>query len=205
MEHSLLIEEAATWRLLGLLFERPREGWHAELSALAAEMHDGRFGQAERAARDADEGGYLSVLGPGRSVSPREVAYRPMGDPGKILAELQGIYDAFGYAPRTEDPPDHIAVEAGFVGFMKLKLAYAAAQDEAGARQTTEAAVESFLRDHLAGFAGELARRLQDSPLEHLGLAAAILKDRSPSAPLPLVRGLPETDELTTCGETCGH
>ena len=105
-----LLLEAARWRLLGLLFERPRDGWRAEVRGLAAEVDDPRLQTATNEIADFGEGAYLAVLGPGGSVSPREVGYRPMGDPGKILSGLRTVYEAFGYRPRAEDPPDHVAV-----------------------------------------------------------------------------------------------
>jgi len=179
--------EAARWRLLGLLFERPRRGWCEEIEALAREVGDARLIEAARQAAAVTEGAYLAVMGPGGTVSPREVAYRPMGDPGRILAGLRGIYEAFGYAPLVEDPPDHVAVQIGFVGFMKLKQAYAEVRDEAGAARLTAEAVAGFIDDHLAGFSGELARRLASGAPEHLVQTASILAELCPGAPLPLV------------------
>lgn len=199
--NSLLVD-AARWRLLGLLFERPRVGWHAEVRALATEVNEPRFEQAAQAAADAGEGSYLAALGPGAAVSPREVAYRPMGDPGSILAELRAFYEAFGYDPRVEDPPDHVAVQAGFVGFMKLKQAYAAAQGDAEAEATTREATARFIEAHLADFAGELARRLTPAAPGHLERAAAILDEICPGKrdPLPLVSAENGTDLFCDAG-----
>jgi nitrate reductase assembly molybdenum cofactor insertion protein NarJ len=199
-----LLVESARWRLLGLLFERPRTGWHAEVRALASEVRNERLNAAARTTRNVDEGSYLAVLGPGGTVSPREVAYRRMGDPGKILAGLHAMYEAFGFEPKAEDPPDHVAVQAGFVGFMKLKQAYAAAgNDEAGERMTREA-IATFTTEHLGGFVGEMAQRLEDAALEHLARAAAILGELCPAAPTSRVplrvlgrqgSGVPDDDD----------
>jgi hypothetical protein len=47
------IAEAATWRLLGLLLERPRAGWHAEVAALAREIADPALNGAAQSAQAA--------------------------------------------------------------------------------------------------------------------------------------------------------
>jgi hypothetical protein len=208
MQRDPLLGRALGWRLVGLLFERPRPGWHAEVRALTSEVDDDRSKSVELAARDADEGGYLSVFGPGGAVSPREVAYRRMGDPGKILAQLEGVYDAFGYHPKTEDPPDHIAVEAGFVGYMKLKQAYAVAQADAEGERTTRDTIATFMEDHLSSFAGDLAQRLDGTSQPHLEQAAAILKDWCPPvaparASLATIQPVaaPDSEDYPTCGK----
>lgn len=175
-----LLVEAARWRLTGLLLERPRSGWLEEVSALSAEVGDERLAEAARAARHADEGAFLALFGPGGTVSPREVAYRNMGDPGKILSELRGFYDSFGFDPKIEDPPDHVAVEAGFVGFLKLKQAYAASCGDADAEKTMRDAAEVFIERHLGGFAGDLAERASGMP-EYLERTMAHLRAACPS------------------------
>lgn len=55
------------------------------------------------------------MLGPGGLASPREVAYRGMGDPGQILSDILAFHEAFAFRPEAEEPPDHVAVEAGFL------------------------------------------------------------------------------------------
>ena len=169
------MQAAANWRLLGLLFERPRPGWLDGLRKLAGEVTDPELKVAAREAECADEGSYLLVLGPGGSVSPREVAYRPMADPGKVLSEINGYYQAFAYCPRTEDPADHVAVEMGFVGYLALKEAYALAREDAEEASTTREAIGSFLQEHLSCFVAELPQRLKESTKGHLRAAATIL------------------------------
>jgi hypothetical protein len=198
---SLLVE-AARWRLLGLLFERPRAGWHAEVRGLAAEVQDPALEAAAGASAAAGEGEFLATFGPGGAVSPREVAYRPLGDPGKILVALRGFYAAFGYEARAEDPPDHVAVETGFVGFLRLKAAYAAARGDAESALAARRAADTFVAEHLADLASEVARGLTRGGPEHLSLAASVLRDRCPRAARPsalrVVRG-PAFD-----GAACG-
>jgi TorA maturation chaperone TorD len=173
-----LMAEAAAWRLMGLLLERPRPGWHEELETLAPEVADPSVRAAVDAAREASEGTYLSLLGPGGFVSPREVAYRPTEDPGKILADLAAFYEAFAFDPQTEDSIDHIAVEAGFVAYLRLKEAYALAQGDDEAAATTAEALQHFFDAHLGTFVEPFAQRLEASGVLYLVGAARALHDR---------------------------
>jgi hypothetical protein len=203
-----LLRRAAGWRLLGLLFERPRRGWHDEVEALARESDDADLRAAAARARGAGEGSYLATLGPGGSTSPREVAWRGMHDPGHVLAELAGCYDAFGYRPLAEDPADHVAVEIGFMGYLTLKEAYALARGDAAARRTTREAFDGFGGEHLDVLAAELPARLASGP-PHLAAAASVLRKWRPTAArrrLDLVRdpGPPSVDdEPLACPGAC--
>jgi hypothetical protein len=151
------LAEAARWRLIGLLLERPRPGWHAEQRALAASA-DPVLAAISQDAERAEEGSYLRVFGPGGSASPREVAHRGWADPGRILSEVAAFYDAFAYRPGTEDPLDHVAVEAGFVGYLRLKQAYARDRGDAEGAHTVERVQEpAYLAravTHLAALCG---------------------------------------------------
>lgn len=159
-----LLAEAAAWRLLSCLLERPRNGWRTDLAALAGEVDDAALAAcARRAAEEASEGSYLAVLGPGGPVSPREVAYYPDRDPAVILARLGALYGAFAYRPASEDPPDHIAVELGFAGFVALKRAWAAAHGDEDACAVVTSAAALFRAEHLEPFAAALAERLAAS------------------------------------------
>jgi hypothetical protein len=175
---------AAEWRLLGLLFERPRPGWHQEITALAAEIRDPELLEAAAASVSAHESEYLDVLGPGGSVSPREVAYRGREDPGAIVADVSAFYAAFAFHPRAEDPPDHVAVEAGFAGYLCLKEAYASARGNGEAANTAAAARARFTAEHLRFVAAPLGARIAGlSPVPHLLLAAAALVQRTGTVP----------------------
>jgi nitrate reductase assembly molybdenum cofactor insertion protein NarJ len=202
------LEEAARWHLLALLFERPRSGWLDTVQRLGAELPDceAELTKVVRQASRADEGTYLATIGPGGLVSPREVAYRGFGDPGRILADLSGIYEAFAYRPRTEDPPDHVSVEAGFVGYLALKESYALAGGDDEQAELVAEARESFRVEHLGTFATKLARRLQGGPSPHLSGAAEILRDAcgapeavaNEPATAPPIAGV--EDEQLSCG-----
>jgi nitrate reductase assembly molybdenum cofactor insertion protein NarJ len=175
-----LLAEAAAWRLLGLLFERPRERWWQEVADLRREVEDPDIGAAADAAREeADEGTYLAVLGPGGAVSPREVAYRGMEDPGHLLADIEAFYAAFAFHPQTEEAPDHLAVEAGFLAYLSFKEAYARARANEEDAEIVAQAAARFREAHLSAFAEPVRDRLEQGGIRYLLLAAAALARRA--------------------------
>lgn len=155
-----LIADAARWRLYSLLLMLPSTRRHAERAAVAREIGDPELLQLSQTAGPVSEGDYLALLGPGGRVSPRETGYRPLGDPGRILADLTGFYSAFAYSPGDEDPPDHIGVELGFVSFLRLKQAYALMREQQEAAQMAGEALNRFLEDHLGEFSAAFSNRL---------------------------------------------
>lgn len=177
---QLLLGEAAAWRLLGLLFERPREGWWQEVEMLRRDVADPAIKAAADAAHVmAKEGLYLALLGPGGTVSPREVAHRGMEDPGRILADISAFYEAFAFQPETEEAPDHLSVEAGFLGYLCLKEAYARARGNDQEAEVAAQAAQRFRDEHLASFAWPVALRLEEAGIRYLSLAASALAHRS--------------------------
>ncbi len=183
---SPALVESAEWRLLGLLFERPRAGWWEELAALACEVASEDLRAAAGAATAATEGEYLALLGPGGAVSPREVGYRPMEDPGRLLADIGAFHRAFAFHPAAEDPSDHVAQEVGLAGYLSLKVAFAEHEGNRSAAATAAAARDRFISAHLGVFAHEFASRLAAAATargtSYLALAARALAARvSPS------------------------
>ena len=194
-----MLRHAAEWRLLGLLFERPRQGWHEEVAALAGEVEDSALRQAARhRLAEATEGEYLAALGPGGIASPREAGHAGLRDPGWILAELARFYEAFGYRPRREDPVDHAAVEAGFVAYLWLKEAYARERGDEDAAATTRAARERFLSEHLAELAQPMAAKLSTAEA-NLAEVANLLAARVPP-PRRLGPASAHEDPIPQCG-----
>ena len=200
-----LLAAATAWRLLGLLFERPREGWQQEVEALSRVVSDPELRSAAAAAQqEASEGRYLALLGPGGAVSAREVSYRGMEDPGQIIADVQAFYQAFAFRPETEEAPDHLAVEAGFLGYLCVKEAYAHARgNDEEAEIAAEAAIR-FCEAHLSALAWPVAERLENTDSRYLSLAATTLarrsgprRDTQPTvkAPLRLCDDCPGCDE----------
>ena len=174
-----LLREATEWRLIGLLFECPVTGWRDQLESLAAEVGDASLREAVELARgEASEGLYHSTFGPGGPAPPREVSYRDTVHPGRFLAEIGDCYQAFAYTPRTEEPPDHVATEAGFVAYLRLKEAYAQSCGDAEAAAVCRCAVERFLEEHLSRMAQPLAQHLETSGIDYLVRTGAALLER---------------------------
>lgn len=171
------LRKAAEWRLLSLLLERPRPGWQEEIASLAQEVDDTWLHEAAVLSRTASEETYLALFGPGGSTSPREVAYAGMEDPGRLLADVISFYRAFAFMPQAEDPPDHVAVETSFVGYLALKEAYARAHENSDAVQVTQAAQDRFLEAHLDRLIRGLTEKLSDSgPAYLIKTIAALLR-----------------------------
>lgn len=173
-----LLREAHAWRLLALLLERPRAGWREEVASLAEGVADEPLAEAARAAASASEGDYLALLGPGGAVSPREAGHRETADPAHVMSEICAYHEAFGFRPASEDPPDHVAVEAAFVGYLRLKEAFALAQGDAGAGEIAAEAARTFVERHLASCAEPIAGGLAARSEGAFALAAKALLAR---------------------------
>jgi nitrate reductase assembly molybdenum cofactor insertion protein NarJ len=202
-----LLREATEWRLIGLLFECPTDGWREQIAALAAETADADLQAAARAAQlEAGEGLYHSIFGPGGPAPAREVSYRQWAQPGYLLSELAAYYDAFAYQPHTSEVPDHISVETGFVAYLRLKEAYARAKlDNAHAEITAEAAC-GFINEHLSHLAAPIAASLTASGVEYLSrTGAALLQRVGPARQQKPVLALPvlaaDEEESFACGQ----
>jgi len=204
-----LVADAATWRLLAKLFERPRPGWLEEIGDLAAEVDDpGLRGAVEAARGAAEEGFYLALLGPGGAVSPREVAHRgPMVQPGLLLARLNALYGAFAYHPETEEVPDHLAVEVGFMAFLRLKEAYARARGEEEQAAQAATAADHLLEEHLRAMAEPVAEVLEAAGGAYLARAARALLERTGPRPealrAPTLGRAGTGEEEDGCGWGC--
>jgi nitrate reductase assembly molybdenum cofactor insertion protein NarJ len=161
---AALIAEAAAWRLASLLLERPRPQWFSEIAELAAEVNEQKLCSSAAETKEATEELYHRLFGPGGPISPREVSYCGMEDPGQVMAQLANFYQAFSFTPRREESIDHIAVEAGFVGYLFLKEAYANMQGDGASGDITKEARERFIKDHLQRCAQGIVNRLGDLP-----------------------------------------
>jgi hypothetical protein len=193
-----LLAEAAEWRLIGRLLEIPRGDWGRDVAALHAEVGDAGLASAARAAEGASEGDYLDALGPGGRVSPREVAHVPLAQPGLLLGDVAAFYEAFAYRPALAEPLDHIAVEAAFLSFLRLKQAYAQARGQEEQAQVAAAGAARFLNEHLRPLAAAVAHGLHETPVPHLRLLAAELTRRvGPHRPRVLLA--PEVDDDAGC------
>jgi nitrate reductase assembly molybdenum cofactor insertion protein NarJ len=196
MSTTSLVQQAAEWRLISLLFECPSEHhWHEQVAALGDSVEDPVLRQAAEAARlEASEGLYHSTFGPGGPAPAREVSYHDNVQLGYLMSELVHYYQAFAYAPKTEEAEDHISVEAGFVAYLRLKEAYALAVEDAESAAVTASAAKQFLEDHLSRMAQPLAASLCESGIPYLaGAAEALFARVGPSKALPVI--LPPVDD----------
>jgi nitrate reductase assembly molybdenum cofactor insertion protein NarJ len=179
-----LLIEACEWRMAGLLFEYPAGAWHDRVQALTQTSGSAVLAQAADAALvQASEGLHYSLFGPGGPVSPREVSYSPSLQPGYLLSELSAYYEAFGYTPEMEETPDHIAVEAGFAAYLRLKEAYALMCGDHERATVTREAAESFVRQHLASMAQPIYQALEANGPPYLAIAARLVLERAGSPP----------------------
>jgi len=142
-------------------------------------------GAAHHALGQASEGLYHSLFGPGGPAPAREVSYRDSIQLGYVLSELGANYDAFQFQPKTSEPPDHVSVEADFVGYLRLKEAFALACEDQDRAEVTESAARNFLGEHLAFLAHPLARSLDASGVPFLAEAARALARRAGEPPKP--------------------
>lgn len=209
--HALL-KQAGDWRLIGLLFECPGGSWRDDLVALARDIEDPLLGSAvAHALEEASEGLYHSTFGPGGPAPPREVTYLKAVQLGYLLSELTAFYDAFAYRPVTRESPDHVSVEAGFVGYLRLKEAYAVTRGDDDQAAVTAEAAATFMREHLSALAEPLASTLAASGIAYLGAAARALANRVGPPPsaiaspqvgrlLPVIQPLEDEDEIACEG-----
>jgi nitrate reductase assembly molybdenum cofactor insertion protein NarJ len=181
-----LLEDAAEWRLLGLLLECPRPGWVEEIRELAAMIGDATLKEAVAAAlEEASEGLYHSIFGVGGPAPPREASYQSSIQLGYLLAEVETYYREFAYTPSNGEVPDHVAVQAGFVAYLRIKEAYARACGDDDKAEVAANASRQFIADHLSVLSAQLDNSLEAGSEKYLALAGRALLARAPAAPRP--------------------
>lgn len=201
-----LLREAAEWRMISLLFDCPRGDWFKQVDELADQVTDMKLKQAAVAVRhEASEGLFHSIFGPGGPAPGREVSYRSWVEPGQLLSELSAYYSAFSYHAASGEVPDHIAVETGFIAYLRLKELYARENaDDESAEVTTEAA-SRFVSDHITKYAQKVNKLFSSSGVEYLRLASEALFERvGPDKDKELKTFLPVLDEVDETIFECG-
>ena len=120
-------------------------------------------------------------------------------------SDIGAFYEAFAFQPETEETPDHLTVEAGFLGYLCLKQAYARTRGNEEEAEVAAQAAHRFREDHLATFTWPVAERLESAGVRYLSLAASALAHRSgphrhagPTIPVPR----PTCDD---CSMECGQ
>ncbi|MGE0885370.1 MAG: molecular chaperone TorD family protein [Blastocatellales bacterium] len=202
-----LLREASEWLLLSLLFECPSSNWREQLDSLASEVSDPDLRAAAEAAREeASEGLFHSIFGPGGPAPGREVSYREWAQPGYLLSELSSYYEAFAYQPSIVEAPDHVAVETGFIAYLKLKEAYAQTSSDDEHAAVTREAAQQFINEHLSAMTEPLAGSLEHSGVKYLALTGkALLARVGPKRDKPRKQNLPilpdDEDPEFACAE----
>jgi TorA maturation chaperone TorD len=183
-EQRFLLQQAAEWRLIGLLFECPAGPWREQLVQLKAEIVNPVLRQSVEAAQaEASEGMYHSLFGPGGPVPLREVTYHGGVEAGHLLSHIAGYYQAFAYRPETMEADDHLSVETGFIAYLMVKEAYALSCGDPEHASLAAEARQSFLADHLSTFVAPLLESLHAAAPTYLILAAEALQVRLESKP----------------------
>lgn len=205
--HKDIIVESAEWRLISLLFDCPTGNWFEDVRSLGKQVSDKRLKRAAKAAqKEASEGLFHSIFGPGGPAPGREVSYRGWVQPGYMLSELSSYYEAFSYKPMTKEVPDHVAVETGFIAYLRLKEAFALECFDTENAKITADASTAFIDDHLSKYAEQMSRILANSGIEYLSLAGEALfkrtgvdKDKKNQVYLPVLETAEEETEFE-CG-----
>lgn len=201
-----LIAEAAEWRLIELLFECPSAEWRAQITALGEEVQDPELRSAAKLAAEAGaEGTFHSLFGAGGPAPPREASYQRTLALGNLIAEVKSFYDAFGWAPVSSEPLDHVSVEAGFIGFLKLKQAFALTCGAGEEASIAEEAARDFLGQHLVWVAEPLSAALEMAGEPYLELAGkALLQRVGPRLKdvFNILDEAAEDDGVFECGDT---
>ena len=206
-----LLREASEWRLFGLLFEYPAKPWRENLEALLPSLHSSELRAiAQAALEQSSEGLHIALFGPAGSVPVREVTYQGGVQFGYLMAELSAYYEAFGYQPQVDEAADHLAVQLGFLSFLKLKHAHALLNGESEAARLTSDAFINFLRDHVAVQAEPVVKALENFAPSYLaGAGKLILAQAGPSPrsgfPLGSPFGEGDESEAMSCGPSAAE
>lgn len=172
-----LLRRAARLHFLALVFECPQEGWQERLEPLAQEIGEADMLRlAEQARQEASPELYHTTFGPGGPAAAREVSYVETMLPGQLMADLQAFYQAFAFRPLAVEPPDHVAVELGFLAYLELKSAYAIANGDAQQAGIAADAAKRFAESHLSHFVAALSPLLETSGIGYLATAGDMLR-----------------------------
>lgn len=99
------------------------------------------------------------------------------------MAELSAYYEAFGFEPKIDEAADHLAVQLGFLFFLRLKHAHALLGGECEAARITSEAFSAFLRDHVAVQAEPASQSLAGFAPAYLSDAGRLILDHASPSP----------------------
>jgi nitrate reductase assembly molybdenum cofactor insertion protein NarJ len=104
---------------------------------------------------------FFSVLGPaGCPACESSYERAAQASRGPILADVSGCYRAFAFTPDVREVPDHACVEAGFLGYLAVKVAFADHAGDAESARVAQEAYDMFLEQHVAAWFGDFAEAL---------------------------------------------
>ncbi len=126
---------ATGYRLLAHLLTPPEEGWVQVSRALAEEADLPPDALTTTTDEDVllEHQHVFAPTGPLSSCASDHVAEGFAGK-GSILGDVAGFYAAFGYEPELREPPDHFALQFGFLALLAMKqaaMAHAGNEEEA--------------------------------------------------------------------------
>jgi TorA maturation chaperone TorD len=183
-----LLSEGATWHFFSLLFRCPSDTSQMSIEKLIPELAPTLRSEAQkignRAKDPAREDAYHRLLGSSGGISPYEsdsygYGKEGMREKGAVLGDVAAFYKAFAFEPSNEmlEAPDHIAMELAFLGYLKLKEAYALMSGDDEAQEICNRAESDFLEEHLLGWAPELLDRLSSQDIsEFYRMTACLLQ-----------------------------
>jgi DMSO reductase family type II enzyme chaperone len=176
------LARSAIYELLSVGFLYPESGYAANVEQRARRLVSaasvlGRTDVSQALARladaipvDSDEWSieeYTRIFGyiVSTDCPPYEAEYDQahVFQKSQAIADLRGFYEAFGVGPNplVKDRPDHISVELEFMHLLTLKEAHAIWHRHGWDKvQLCRKAQESFLANHLGGWAGAFLGRL---------------------------------------------
>lgn len=165
-----MLQRAAAYRALSLLFAPPDKHLDTELRGLAREVSGPLGEQILHLANNVPpdlSALYHQTLGPSGTCRDCESDYEvnALGGKGPLVADVAGFYRAFHYEPEGVVPasPDHIATELGFLGWLALKTAYALQRGAEDDTQVCLDAAKTFVQEHLGRWAPTFLARLADT------------------------------------------
>lgn len=163
----------AVFGLLARAFARPTPGRAAEirdaLTVLASRTQDARLVQYLRSAwqawRSIDDRelteDYARLFD--SAVSLHETMYdgRSMAARAVVLADIEGLYQAFGFRHDDAELPDHIAAELSFLSLLLRKESYALANDLTAQAGLATHTASVFLKQHLGRWVDALEQQIR--------------------------------------------
>lgn len=163
----------AVFGLLARAFARPAPGRAGEvrdaLTILASATEDARLIQYLRSARQAWRSvndhelakDYARLFD--SAVSLHETTYdgRSMAARAVALADIEGLYQAFGFRHDEAELSDHIAAELSFLSLLLRKESYALANDLTAQADLAGHTASVFLKQHLGRWVDVLEQQIR--------------------------------------------